>query len=130
MCRTITWFKAHRIAVLEHVQHKKSSCAPSMLWWILIIAIENIYSVAYIASKTLQGQTTLVSQQRESLENLVATLTDDFDVRHFIYSDCKALGYDKNSIVSDDGRVVVSVDILCGFLEYLGTFFFYCVEVL
>ena len=64
---TSPWFKAHHIAVLEHVQHKNPSCAPSMLLWIVPMAVENISSVASIAAKTLQGQTRLVSHHRESL---------------------------------------------------------------
>ena len=63
-----------------------------------------------------------MSQQREALEKLVATLTDDFGVQHVSDSEREALGADKNSILSDDGRFGVSVESLCGFLDNLGTF--------
>ena len=119
---TSSRFKAHCIAVLEHVQHKKPSCAPSMSWWIVLIAVENISSVASIAAKTLQGQTTLVSNHREALGKLVSTLTNDFGVLHVSDSERKALGADKNSIMSDDGHFGVSVESLRGFMDGIGTF--------
>ena len=92
--------------------------------------IEKISSVASIDVKTLQGQTTLVSLHCESFKNLVATLTDDFGVRHVSDSECEVLGADKNSIVSDEGRFGVSVEGICGFLDDLGTVVVDCLEAL
>ena len=86
------------------------------------MAVENISSVASIAAKTLQGQTTRVSQQCEALEKLVATLNEKFGIRNVIDSESEELGADKNSIVSDNGCFGVSVDSLCGLLDDLGTF--------
>ena len=53
-----------------------------MFWSIVLMAVEKISSVAYITAKTIQGQTMIVSQQRESLENLVDTLIDDLSVQN------------------------------------------------
>ena len=61
MHRTSLWFKIHRIAVSEYVQQKQPSCTPSKSWWIMLIVVEKISSVASITVKTIQGQTTLVS---------------------------------------------------------------------
>ena len=94
------------------------------------MAVEKIFSVASIDAKTLQGQTTLVSQKRESLEKLVSTLTDDFGVQHVSDSESEALGADENPIVSDDGRFGVSVESIFGFLDDLGTSFVDYVEAL
>ena len=130
MHQTRLWFKAHRIAVLEHVQRKNPSCDPSMLWWIVLMAVEDISSVESIAAKNLQVQTTLVSQQCEAFEKLVATLTDAFDVRHVSDSEPEALGADDNSIVSDHGCLGVSVDSLHSLLDEIGTFVVDCIEAL
>ena len=66
--------------------------------------VEKISTVTSITAKTLQGQTTLVSQQGEELEKLVATFIDDFGVRNVSDSERKALRADKKSIVSDNSR--------------------------
>ncbi|KAI9922771.1 hypothetical protein PsorP6_000859 [Peronosclerospora sorghi] len=87
-------------------------------------------SVASIAAKTLQGHTTLVSQQREDLEKLVATLIKLFNARYINDSECEALGADDNSILSTDGRFRLNTDDIRGFLEDLGTFVVDCVETL
>ena len=50
------------------------------------MAVEKILSVASMASKTLQGQTMILSRHREALEKCAATLIDNFDVRHVIDS--------------------------------------------
>ena len=71
-----------------------------------------------------------MSQQREALEKIVATLTDEFGVQHVSDSEREALGADKNSIVSDNGRFGVSVESLRGFLDNLRTFDVDCVEAL
>ena len=128
--RTILWFKAHRIGVLENVHNKRPSCAPSMSWWIVLMSVENILSVSSITAKTLLGQINLVSQHREALEKLVSILTDSFGVQHVSNSEREALRDDKNLIVSDNGRFDVSVESLCGFLDNIGTFVFDRVKVL
>ncbi|KAI9916310.1 hypothetical protein PsorP6_016741 [Peronosclerospora sorghi] len=92
--------RIHRIPVWEYVQQKQPSCDPSNSWWIVLMAVEKISSVDSIASKTLQGHTTLVSQQREALEKLVATLIKIFNARYINDSEREALGADENSILS------------------------------
>ena len=94
------------------------------------MAAEKISSVASIASNNIQGKRTLVSKQIEALENLIATLTNDFGFQHVSGSEREALGADKNSIVSDNGRFGVSVESLCGFLDNFGTFVVEYVEAL
>ena len=94
------------------------------------MAVEKISSVVSIAAKNLQGQMTLVSQQREAFEKLVATLTNNFGVQHVSDSKREALGADKNSIVSDDSHFGVSVDKFCDFLDDLGTFVVGCAKAL
>ena len=60
------------------------------------MAVEKILSVAYIAANTLQGQTAIVSWQREAMEKIIAILTDDFGVRHVSDSKREALGADED----------------------------------
>ena len=94
------------------------------------MAAEKISSVASIASNNIQGKRTLVSKQIEALENLIATLTNDFGFQHVSGSEREALGADKNSIVSDNGRFGVSVESLRGCLENLGTFVVDCFKAI
>ena len=81
------------------------------------MAVEKILSVASIATKTLQDQTTRASQQSEALEKFVDTLIDNFYVQHISDSESKAIGADENSIVSKDVHFGVSIESLYGILE-------------
>ncbi|KAI9901006.1 hypothetical protein PsorP6_019314 [Peronosclerospora sorghi] len=91
------------------------------------MTVEKISSVASIAAKTLQGHTTPVSQQREALEKLVATLIKLFKTRYMNDSEREELGADDNSILSTDGRFSLNTDDIRG---DLGTFVVNCVETL
>jgi hypothetical protein len=70
------WFKTHRVAVQEYLDLKKPACAPSSSWWIFLYAIGAIAEQADIVFKSLQGLTTLISQQRAQLQQLVTTYCD------------------------------------------------------
>ncbi|KAI9908967.1 hypothetical protein PsorP6_015235 [Peronosclerospora sorghi] len=96
----------------------------------MLMAPNKISSVASIAAKTLQGHTTLVSQQREALEKLVATFIKLFNARYINDSEREALGAEDNSILSTDGRFGLNKDDIPGFLEDLGTFVVDWVETL
>lgn len=117
MYHTSKWFKTNRIPIMEYVEEKEPSCAPSNSWWIVLMAVESISSFAVKAAKTLQGHTTLVSQQRQALEKLVATLIGKFSVQIVSDSEREALRDDDNWILSADGRFALHVDDIRGFLD-------------
>ncbi|KAI9911995.1 hypothetical protein PsorP6_009574 [Peronosclerospora sorghi] len=114
MHRTRLWFKIHRIRFCEYVQQKQPSCAPSKSWWIVLMAVEKISSVASNADSTLQGQPTL---------KLVATLIKLFNARYINDSEREALRADENSILSTDSRFSLNTDDIRGLLEVSSLYF-------
>lgn len=92
--------------------------------------VQKISSVAVIGSKSLQGHSTHVSQQLESLENIHAILIDMFSVQLDRDSELDALGAHENSTLCTDSLLCLNVDDIRGLLGHLGTFVAECVETL
>jgi len=70
MGKVSAWFKTNRVGVLAYLDLKKPSVAPSPSWWIVLMFIQKISAEATITFRSLEGLTTIVSQQREGLRRL------------------------------------------------------------
>ncbi|KAH9265975.1 hypothetical protein BASA83_010885 [Batrachochytrium salamandrivorans] len=71
------WLTSNRVRIQRYLQDKNASCAPSPVWWIFLFAIQAIAEEANAVFVSLQGLSTLVSQQRARLVGLVETLLPD-----------------------------------------------------
>ncbi|KAH6567445.1 hypothetical protein BASA50_003292 [Batrachochytrium salamandrivorans] len=67
------WLTSNRVRIQRYLQDKNASCAPSPVWWIFLFAIQAIAEEANAVFVSLQGLSTLVSQQRARLVGLVET---------------------------------------------------------
>ncbi|KAH9244819.1 hypothetical protein BASA81_017759 [Batrachochytrium salamandrivorans] len=67
------WLTSNRARIQRYLQDKNASCAPSPVWWIFLFAIQAIAEEANVVFISLQGLSTLVSQQRDRLVGLVET---------------------------------------------------------
>ncbi|KAH9247850.1 hypothetical protein BASA81_014533 [Batrachochytrium salamandrivorans] len=67
------WLTSNRARIQRYLQDKNASCAPSPVWWIFLFAIQAIAEEANVVFISLQGLSTLVSQQRARLVGLVET---------------------------------------------------------
>jgi hypothetical protein len=65
------WFVSKIIAVTEHLDLKKPRCSPSKSWWVFLFSVHAVARESKAVFVSLQGQTTLVFQQRAKLSGLV-----------------------------------------------------------
>jgi hypothetical protein len=73
MATTTSWLYAKRHRVLKHLDKKKPGCAPTKTWWVFMHAVNAFAVEAHAVLSSLQGLTTLVSQQRRTLMGLIDT---------------------------------------------------------
>ena len=78
-CLTVSsWFKTHRVRVMQYFDEKNSPCKPDSTWWLILLLIANISEAASNTFRSLQGLSTLLSAQRQGLMKLQATYVDMF----------------------------------------------------
>ncbi|BBN17466.1 hypothetical protein MPTK1_7g14750 [Marchantia polymorpha subsp. ruderalis] len=120
--KVATKFKTNRVGVLAYLGLKKPSVAPSPSWWIVLMFIVKISAEATITFRSLEGLTTIVSQQREGLQRL-----HDVYVRLFKASgplsveDANAVDHGI-SVLSKDYQYSLQLSDVTEVLEELGLF--------
>ena len=70
------WFCKHRVQILEYLDEKNPSCKPENHWWIYVAACETIIKEVNVAFAAGQGLTTLVGEQKKSLDKLKRNLLE------------------------------------------------------
>jgi hypothetical protein len=80
MEKVISWFKIHRPQLLAHIESKQSDSAPPRLWWVALLSMHHFTTRAAVTFCSIQELTTLVLQQRNALDNLIASFIDDIGV--------------------------------------------------
>ena len=70
MSKVASWFKMHRVAIMEYLRAKNTSCKSSYEWWVVLMSVEYVSAVAAAIFKQLQRDDTLVSERRQALANL------------------------------------------------------------
>jgi hypothetical protein len=78
--KVISWFKIHRPELLAHIESKQPDSAPPHLWWVALLSMHHFTTRAAVTFCSIQGLTTLVLQQRNALDNLIASFIDDVGV--------------------------------------------------
>ena len=67
------------MAVQGYLDEKKPPCAPPLKWWVVVVFVAKISKEATITFRSLEGLTTLVSQQREGILKLASTYISWFN---------------------------------------------------
>jgi hypothetical protein len=78
MSTVTAWFRAHRVPIQDYLAKKNPSCTPPLKWWVVVDFVAKLSNEATITFRSLEGLTTLVSQQREGILNLAATIKSWF----------------------------------------------------
>ncbi|CAK9203949.1 unnamed protein product [Sphagnum troendelagicum] len=78
--KVINWFKIHRPQLLAHIKSKQPTSAPPRLWWVTLLSMHHFTTRATAIFCSIQGLTTLVLQQQNALDNLIASFIDDVGV--------------------------------------------------
>jgi len=78
--KVINWFKIHRPQLLAHIESKQPDSATPCLWWVALLSMHHFTTRIVITFCSIQGLTTLVLQQQNALDNLIASFIDDVGV--------------------------------------------------
>ncbi len=78
--KVISWFKIHRPQLLAHIKSKQPASTPPHLWWVTLLSMHHSTIRAAVIFRSIQGLTTRVLQQRNALDNLIASFNDDIGV--------------------------------------------------
>ena len=70
------WFCKHRVQILECLDEKNPSCKPEKHWWMCVAACETIIKEVNVTFAAGQGLTTLVGEQKKSLDKLKRNLLE------------------------------------------------------
>ncbi|KAH6583989.1 hypothetical protein BASA61_007792 [Batrachochytrium salamandrivorans] len=68
-----TWLTTNIIALLEHFDTKKPHCTPDKTWWLFLLSVKAFAQESMLVFTSMQGLTTLLSQQRAKLLGLIDT---------------------------------------------------------
>eukprot|EP00171_Calliarthron_tuberculosum_P023835 IDg23835t1 len=68
------WFAKHRDSLMGHFEDKAPACTPPPMWWILLMSVQAFMKPVDICFRSMQGHTTIISEQYIMLENLVFNL--------------------------------------------------------
>ncbi|CAK9202181.1 unnamed protein product [Sphagnum troendelagicum] len=78
--KVISWFKIHLPQLLAQIESKQPASVPPRLWWVAFLSMHHFTIRAAVTFHSIQGLTTLVLQQRNALDNLIASFIDDVGV--------------------------------------------------
>lgn len=73
MCSSSKWLTDNIISIPSHLYEKKPRCTPDNAWRIFLFAVHALTQESKIVFETLQGLSTLLSQQHAKLSGVVDT---------------------------------------------------------
>jgi hypothetical protein len=73
MHSTTKWLVQHHLCVTEYLNHKTPLCTPNTLWRIFLCPIQVFAFESKIVFISLEGLTTIVSEQRHRMSGLIKT---------------------------------------------------------
>jgi len=116
--KVISWFKIHRPQLLAHIESKQPDSAPPRLWWVALLSMHHFTTQAAVTFCSIQGFT-LVLQQGNALDNLIASFIDDVGVIRPLTAELIANIDPLTHVIS--GRYVVALSSVRKFLVGLAS---------
>ena len=101
---------------------KEPACSPTLKWWVVVIFVAKVSTEATITVRSLEGLTTLVSQQREGLLKLSDTYASWFRASGPLDAVSAAQVDLEAAVVSDDNKYSIKLVDVMEVLEDLGSF--------
>lgn len=74
--RVCNWFCENKLDVCQYLNVKKPTCTPKSQWWLYLAACATIIKEVNVAFVAGQGLTTLVGEQKKSLDKLRRNLLE------------------------------------------------------
>ena len=122
MSNVASWFRQHQITVQAYLNEKQPPCAPPTEWWVFIIFVGKVSCEAPYTFRSLEGLTTLVSQQREGLLQLHVTYMSWFKASGPLSPEAVTAIDLQTSVLSADRKYSIKLDDVNTLLEDLGNF--------
>ena len=120
MSNVASWFTKHRQSVQAYLNEKTPSCAPPTEWWVFIIFVGKVSCEASYTFRSLEGLTTLVSQQREGLLQLHSTFVSWYKATGPLSEEASHVVDLQTSVLSEDKKFSIKFDDVNAVLEDLG----------
>jgi hypothetical protein len=122
MSTVTAWLRAHRVPIQDYLAEKNPSCTPSLKWWDVVHFVAKLSDKATITFRSVEGLTTLVSQQREGILNLAATIKSWFGASELSSREAvNALDLEKH-VYSQDKKCSIELQSCEDVLKDLGSF--------
>jgi hypothetical protein len=110
------------VPVQDYIAKKNPSCTPPLKWWVVVHFVAKLSNEVTIMFRSLEGLTTLVSQQREGILNLAGTIKSWFGASELSSQEAvDALDLEKN-VYSQDKKYSVEPRSCENVLKDLGSF--------
>ena len=120
MSNVASWFRQHRLSLEGYFNEKKPPCASPTAWRVFIIFVGKVSCEASYTFRSLEGLTTLVSQQREGLLQLHATYVSWFKASGSSSEETANAIDLQMSVMSKDKKYSIKLDDVNTVLEGLG----------
>jgi hypothetical protein len=78
--RVLKFYKVHRRRLIEYTTEKNTTKLPGDDWWVLTFALAPVVNAVNTTLVLLQSCSIVISQQAEFINNLIASLTNLFNV--------------------------------------------------
>jgi len=117
--KVISWLKIHRPQLLTHIKSKQPDSAPPRLWWVALLSMHHFTTRAADIFRSIQGLTTLVLQQQNAMDNLIASFIDDVGVTGLLTAESIANIDPSTHVIS--GRYAVALSSVRKFLVGLAS---------
>ena len=129
MHSTTKWLVQHCLHVTEYFNNKTPLCTPNTPWWIFLHAIQLFafeYKIVFIS---LQGLTTIVSEQQRCISGLIKTYCQMTGMLGPLTSE-QVVSRSAKSSAAASGSFFLSYDAAHFFLENLGAWVLQSVDSL
>jgi hypothetical protein len=78
--RVLKFYKVHRRRLIEYTTEKNATKLPGDDWWVLTFALTPVVDAVNTTLVLLQSRSITIFQQAEFINNLIASLTDLFNI--------------------------------------------------
>ena len=119
MSKVSSLFKKHWVRIQLYLVQKNPVCTPTPKWWIVMLFIYLLSTVATITFRSLQGLVTTVSQQCQGLKKLSHPLINLVNVSPWLEG--AEVNEEMNAVATNWIYSLALVDMI-GTLDDLGTF--------
>ena len=103
------WFVTNRVSIQEYLEEKKPNCMPPLQWWVYVAAVEAIIKEVNVSFVAGQGLTTLVGEQKKSLDKLKRVLLEIVRGRRILNEEPDEFNFIQDDFVVSKADAIVMI---------------------